>query len=85
MVAFDHWLPYHPATRVSLTYVVNSSSKPHLSQVEMQGTARTDEYEGMNWMRGEGEGIWWIRGHHDENSPEGQALLAAYALDQCAA
>lgn len=26
------------------------------------------------------EGKTWIRGHHDENSEQGRALLAAYAL-----
>jgi hypothetical protein len=28
----------------------------------------------------DGEGKTWIRGHHDENSSEGRALLAAFVL-----
>jgi len=35
------------------------------------------------WM--ETEGLRWIRGHHRESSPEGQALLAAYKLVRGAA
>lgn len=44
---------------------------------------------GASWFTVEGlghslaaevEGVVWIRGHHLENSDEGQALLAAYAL-----
>jgi len=27
------------------------------------------------------EGVVWIRGHHDEHSAEGVALLAAHALE----
>jgi hypothetical protein len=37
------------------------------------------------WARGltpvvRTEGVRWIRGHHDENSSEGRALLATYLL-----
>ena len=30
----------------------------------------------------DGEGVWWIRGHYDESTPEGGALLASYALSR---
>lgn len=79
----DDWLPYHPRSRVALTYVGGTTSRGrhYLIQVEMQGTARPEERRHF----AEGEGIWWVRGHVDDDSPEGQALLAAYALDRCAA
>jgi hypothetical protein len=87
MASFDHWLPYHPASRVALTYVTSTNdgavtpASVYLTQAEMTGTARPEERRTF----AQGEGIWWIRGHHDETSVEGQALLAAYALDRCAA
>lgn len=79
------FLPYSPESRAALTCVQHAGPRGrgdvYLRQVDMQGTARPHERRAF----AEGEGVWWIRGHHDEQSPEGQALLAAYALDQCAA
>lgn len=32
------------------------------------------------WLPPSEEGITWIRGHHEPGSPEGKALMVAYAL-----
>jgi len=75
----DDWLPYHPKSRVALTYVsISLSDDPYLIHAEMTGTARTDQRRAF----ARGEGVWWIRGHYDASSIEGQALLAAHALSQ---
>lgn len=81
----DDWLPYHPNSRVALTCVRlgghDYEGDAYLHTVDMAGTARPDERRAF----AKGEGIWWIRGHHTEDSPEGVALLAAFALDRCSA
>lgn len=81
------WLPYSPESFVDLTYVeeavpyTDQPDRPrHLRLVHsvMRGTARSDERRAF----ADGEGVWWIRGHHDETSPDGQALMAAWALER---
>ncbi len=74
----DDWLPYHPKSRVAMTCVRLDGAPARLKQIELPGTARPDERRAI----AEGEGIWWVRGHVDEDSPEGQALLAAHALSR---
>jgi hypothetical protein len=75
------WLPYSPKSRVQLTVVEDTLTGPYLQHSEVTGTARPETRR--HFARG--EGIWWIRGHHAEDSAEGQALLAAYALDRSVA
>ena len=86
------WLPYSPRAKVEITYVEayveeavsyqpDRPRSTRLVQAVMEGTARPNERRHF----AAGEGIWWIRGHHDETDRDGQALLAAWALDRSAA
>jgi len=69
------WLPYSPEACVEVTFVMADGI---LRCDEVPGTANDANRRGF----AKGEGVWWIRGHHDEDSVEGKALLAAYALDR---
>lgn len=76
------WLPYSPKSRAALTVAYASvTGGSYLERSEVTGTARPE----VRRFFASGEGIWWIRGHHDEDSAEGQALLAADALDRSVA
>jgi hypothetical protein len=70
------WLPYSPEAHVQITVVHDTITGSYLHRSMVTGTARFDVRRAL----AREEGIRWIRGHHDEQSAEGQALLAAHAL-----
>jgi hypothetical protein len=74
----DDFLPHDATQAVEITYVERRGKRLVLGKVTGSSSLETRRIVARY------EGVKWIRGHHDETTPAGQALLAAAALDETA-